>query len=419
MIKQITFQNWKSYRETTLYIDPLTILIGTNASGKSNALDGLEFLRRASLGKEIRPSLAGDQAIEAIRGGTDWAAFHGENQFKISTLVEGNDNTTDFQHSITIETPLSSDGGAQAQLEAEDLVRIKYRGKNKASSSKVSLFWTEPSAPQEPSIQARLYNGKAGVKQSLHRSRSILSQLKGLPIRQEIQDGVDRVSDSLRNIFIFNPIPSRMRTFSQLSDEINTDASNIAGVLAALEKRDAANVEATLAEYITQLPERDIKRVWAEKVGRFASDAMLYCEEKWTENSPSTTIDSRSMSDGTLRFIAIVTALLTRPTGSLMVIEEIDNGLHPSRSHLLLRMLREIGAKRKIDILATTHNPALLDALTPDLVPFVTVAHRDNRTGESKLTLLEEVKDLPKLLASGPIGFLSTKGAIERSLANI
>lgn len=36
--KQITFENWKSFRHATLYIDPLTVLIGTNASGKSNAL---------------------------------------------------------------------------------------------------------------------------------------------------------------------------------------------------------------------------------------------------------------------------------------------------------------------------------------------------------------------------------------------
>ncbi|MCA1995082.1 MAG: ATP-binding protein, partial [Coleofasciculus sp. S288] len=45
--------------------------------------------------------------------------------------------------------------------------------------------------------------------------------------------------------------------------------------------------------------------------------------------------------------------------------EEVDNGLHPSRAGLLLKMLREIGEKRKIDILVTTYNPALLDALDP------------------------------------------------------
>ncbi len=51
------------------------------------------------------------------------------------------------------------------------------------------------------------------------------------------------------------------------------------------------------------------------------------------------------------------------------------------------------------------------------MVPFVVVAHRDTETGESKLTLLEDIENLPKLMASGPLGKLTTKGAIERSLS--
>jgi predicted ATP-dependent endonuclease of OLD family len=41
MLKQLILENWKSFRYAELEIDALTILIGTNASGKSNALDGL------------------------------------------------------------------------------------------------------------------------------------------------------------------------------------------------------------------------------------------------------------------------------------------------------------------------------------------------------------------------------------------
>jgi hypothetical protein len=80
-------------------------------------------------------------------------------------------------------------------------------------------------------------------------------------------------------------------------------------------------------------------------------------------------------------------------------------------------MLREIGKQRQIDILVTTHNPALLDALGPEMVPFVVVAHRDQQTGESKLTLLEDIETLPKLMASGPLGKLTANGAIEKSLS--
>jgi predicted ATPase len=122
------------------------------------------------------------------------------------------------------------------------------------------------------------------------------------------------------------------------------------------------------------------------------------------------------MSDGTLRFLAILTALLTRPSGSLLVIEEIDNGLHPSRASMLLEMLKTIGRERKVDVLATTHNPALLDAMGTEMVPFITVAYRDRETGHSALILLEDIENLPKLLAQGSVGRLSSRGLIEKSL---
>jgi predicted ATPase len=164
------------------------------------------------------------------------------------------------------------------------------------------------------------------------------------------------------------------------------------------------------------LPERDIRRVYAETVGKFNSDAMLYCEEHWLDDGPPPTVDARGMSDGTLRFLAILTALLTRPARSLLVIEEVDNGLHPSRARLLLDMLKAVGQQRGVDVLVTTHNPALLDAMGTEMVPFISVAYRDPATGYSVLSLLEDLGQLPKLLAQGPIGRLSSQGLIEQSL---
>lgn len=143
---------------------------------------------------------------------------------------------------------------------------------------------------------------------------------------------------------------------------------------------------------------------------------MLYREEQWPGSNEKLIVDARGMSDGTLRFIGILTALLTRPKGSLIVIEEIDNGLHPSRAEILLDMLNEIGSERQIDILMTTHNPALLDELGPEMIPFIIVAHRSAENGASELTLLEDIQALPKLLASGSIGKLVTEGEIEETL---
>jgi predicted ATPase len=79
-------------------------------------------------------------------------------------------------------------------------------------------------------------------------------------------------------------------------------------------------------------------------------------------------------------------------------------------------MIREIGAARNVDVLCSTHNPALLDALGPEMTPFVVVAHREQEDGHSRLTLLEDIKNLPKLLSGGRLGSVTASGQLEQTL---
>jgi predicted ATPase len=122
-----------------------------------------------------------------------------------------------------------------------------------------------------------------------------------------------------------------MRGFAALSERLEADGGNMAGVIAALPPDRQQQLEETLTKYAARLPERDVARVYSETVGKFNADAMLYCEERFGDSGERSTVDARGMSDGTLRFLAILTALLTRPRGSLLIIEEVDIGLHPSR----------------------------------------------------------------------------------------
>lgn len=415
MIKQLTMENWKSFSKATLHIDPLGVLIGTNASGKSNALDVFLFLNRIANGISLTDALAGNANLPGLRGGLEWATLKEKDCFSLSVVVSDDSDKTDFVYSVE-----ASVNGSKCEIRKESLKRLKYRQSNRSGKPyEFYPFWTEECSVDSPSITAKLYNEKRGTPRLSNRTHTILSQLAQQSVRKEIQEGIDLVLANTRNIFVLDPIPANMRGYCPLSDQLMPDASNIAGVIAALSEEKRNEIESAVQNYIRHLPERDIQRIWAEKVGRFATDAILYCNEHWSENpnAPVQTVDSRGMSDGTLRFLAILTALLTRPSGSLLIIEEVDNGLHPSRAHLLVRMLRELGIKRGVDVLVTTHNPALLDALGPEMTPFVTVSHRDPESGHSCLTLLEEVQHLPKLLAMGSIGRLSTSGRLEQAFS--
>lgn len=414
MLKEIELTNWKSFKESKLYLDPLTILIGTNSSGKSNTLDALLLLNRLASGLNVTASLAGDLNMEGLRGGMEWVCLKPNTRFSFKSIsVSDTEENTEYHYKVVIEVQEN-----QALIAEESLQRFKFRPRTQENPYKIFLFRTDAPENNAPSIIARLYNKKQGAPKHATRATSVLSQLHAQKIRKEIEEGISQVIKDLTGIFILDPIPSHMRGYTALSERLESDASNIAGVLAALDSDEKKAIESTLTSYVKHLPEKDIVRIYAETVGRFGSDAMLYCDETWGADGTPHTVDARGMSDGTLRFLAVLTALLTRPKNSILIVEEIDNGLHPSRSELLVKMLRSVGQEREIDILVTTHNPALLDALGPEMVPFITVASRNPFSGESELTLLEEIKDLPKLLASGPVGKLTTLGKIEQSLGS-
>jgi AAA15 family ATPase/GTPase len=384
MITELRLENWKSFGEATLYIDPLSILIGTNASGKSNVLDALQFLQNIAAGKSLT------EALNNLRGGLDWGVKKFTSYFELSVFFKFDNDSYKYHIKCSVI-------GDKCVGEEEGLFFLK----NDVYES-IFLFGKKDMGKWNNSVAYMAYNALSDLNESVDGKK-----------------GISGLIDVLNNIFLFNPLPLSMIGYSPLAESIASNASNIAGVLAALSSERQKEIEETLTQYASRLPERDIHRVYAEKVGKLGKDAMLYCDEKWGESGEVFTVDARAMSDGTLRFLAILTALLTLPEGSLLAIDEVDNGFHPSRAHLLLEALQTIGKQRNIDVLVTTHNPALLDALGTEFVPFVTVAHRDSITGESKLTLLEDIEQLPKLLAQGTVGKLSTQGLIEKSLESV
>ena len=419
MLKELKLDHWKSFEQATLYIDPLTIIIGTNASGKSNTLDALLFLQRVASGVGIFQAINGDINLPPIRGGMEWVCRKPNKAFSLELTLGSDSQSQDYHYEIEVLV-----NGAKAEIFREELTLLKY-GPRGGVPKRQTLFNTKEEEATNPGIPTYFSTGTQGrgKRVDLNRSHIVLVQAESMTLRKEVQEAIKQVLSQLQQIFVFDPIPSHMRNYTPFSEKLQADGSNIAGVLAALEDQRKTEVEAILTKYLKALPERDIKRVWTEPVGKFQTDAMLYCEEGWERPSsirrrqkPSNVVDARGMSDGTLRYLAIVTAMLTRQPGSLLVIEEVDNGLHPSRAHVLVDMLRTLGKERSIDVIVTTHNPALLDAAGARMLPFITVAHRNDTTGASLLAQLEDVAQLPKLMASGSLGRLSTEGRIEAAL---
>jgi len=124
------------------------------------------------------------------------------------------------------------------------------------------------------------------------------------------------------------------------------------------------------------------------------------------------------MSDGSLRFLAILVALLQAPTidaaperlasedalgQTTLVIEELENGLHASQAQLLIGLIRDEVRHRRVRVLATAHSPALLDALTKDEHRSVVVCQR-GLAGRSALHRLLELPAYVDIVAGGGLG---------------
>ncbi|WP_031482038.1 AAA family ATPase [Maridesulfovibrio frigidus] len=393
MITSIRLIDWKSFADATLYLDPLTVLIGTNASGKSNILDALEFIRRIASGVSVDAALVGSEELPPLRGGRAGAIRHGAKQFSIKLQISIKKH--DYEYSISVATEES-----KVKITAESLYDV---------NGKKYIMNIE----KKKDLNTYVALGKSllfGQDITLGKPIYVLESVSDFPKHAK---NITQITDELCNLFPFKPMPERMRNPTTLSDNLSYNGFNIAGFLANHE--DKKKIESKLLKFVTELPEGDITEVWSETIGRTEAKAELYCKESWGNTNEDTIVDANSMSDGTLRFIAILIAVLTMEPGGLIAIEELDNGLHPSRAELLLRSLRELGAKRGVDVLAVTHNPALLNTLGPKGIPFVSVVHR-NQQGNSVITLLEDVERLPKLLAGGPLGELVTQGKIQEAL---
>ncbi len=220
-----------------------------------------------------------------------------------------------------------------------------------------------------------------------------------------------RLRQNLEDILFLDPNPRQMRGYSFLQEKkLQGDGAALSSVLHRLVKEEG--LKDAVLSFIHSLPEQDISDISFLETPR--SEVMVKLHETFGRTTVAR--EAALLSDGTLRVLAVAAALLSVPPGSLVVIEEIDNGVHPSRAELLLQNIQRVSRERQLRVLLTTHNPALLDAIPPEAVPDAVACYRDPKEGDSRLIRLEELESYPELVAQGPLGRLVTRGVLDRFL---
>lgn len=215
----------------------------------------------------------------------------------------------------------------------------------------------------------------------------------------------------LEGFLFLDPNPGAMRQYSFVVEKsLKGDGANLSSVLYDL--CEVKGEKDRVLDFVRSSPEQDIHDIGFLKTPRnevmvILAVAFANKEKVW---------DAGILSDGTLRILAVAGALLSAPKESLVIIEEIDNGVHPSRAGMLLENVQSVARQRKLRVLLTTHKPALLDALPIEAITNVVCCYRDPEEGDSRLIRLEALSDYPELIAQGPLGQLRTKGILDRYL---
>jgi predicted ATPase len=195
--------------------------------------------------------------------------------------------------------------------------------------------------------------------------------------------------------------------------------------VAGLAKTDPAAFD-RLTELVAGMPEYPVRGV--SSVGTRLGDVQLVLREAGYHGAEHD-VPARLLSDGMLRFLAFGTALLSAPvsdggvepllTQRHLVIEEIENGLYPTQAARVLRLTKEESQRRRIDVLFTTHSPALLNSLNAQDHSGVVVCSRDPESGESRLARLTELPGYVDLLAAGDLGDAVTKGRLPDAVRDL
>jgi predicted ATPase len=118
-----------------------------------------------------------------------------------------------------------------------------------------------------------------------------------------------------------------------------------------------------------------------------------------------------NLSDGTLRFLFLLTVLGSSEAASLICVDEPEIGLHPSMLSIISEFAVE--ASRHSQIVISTHSESLLNAFSGDTHPNTTVVKWSD--GETKLTVLPEGQ-LAEWLKSYSLGALFISGELETAL---
>ncbi|WP_013324212.1 AAA family ATPase [Gloeothece verrucosa] len=425
MLKKIRFKNFKNFQDAELSLGNFTLLVGENATGKSNIRDALRFLHGIARGYNIA-EIIGEKWIEGgalqwsgIRGGTREIAFKGASSFSLEAAFSFLDYQKQEQELIYQIEVKPGENTTPSQVVSESLFSV-YDESN--------LFYSQPSQPNsEQELTFILVNKDKidGKEMKGKKYQPFISEICNAITSWRFQKSVDYTYDNLASSFSRIPsfilIQNLMRNLSSIrffdlepaamknpsypgQNILGERGENLSSVL--LDLYQIPDRKIALLEWIKALTPMDV--VDFEFPTDFTGKTLVTLVESNGEK-----ISAYSASDGTLRFLAICAALLTPNPAKFYFFEEIENGIHPTRLHLLIQLIEQATKQENIQVLATSHSPQLLRLLSSQSLEYASLTYRLPEKPGAKIQRILDIPEAKEVLEQEDLGRLHESGWLE------
>lgn len=308
MITHASFKNFKSLRSAEIDFERLTVIVGPNASGKTSILEGLDCVSDAC--SEAR------SASRNVSSGRPWARLRTQGATGEMELM-----------CLTADTVIRLSNGT---LSGVDRAQFRKHGQTAWAQ------FTNLSANAQQAI-------KATMMLRLDETRLAAPSYSNRPVPT-----LDRDGGNLASVLAFLTV-NQPDTFQKLQEHLRAVIPSV---------RRIRGDRQPIRRFETKIVPVGTQNVEVQEQKEYVGDALIL------DFDGASGIPSDLASSGTLFVIGLLTAILGPGKPALLLLDDIERGLHPKAQRGLIGLLHKLLKEQPdLQIIATSHSPYLLDEL--------------------------------------------------------
>jgi predicted ATPase len=360
-VEELRLRNFRAFESARLPLSDLTFLVGRNGAGKSSLLDALDLLREA-VSDNLENALDRRGGVQKVRRAMPRAGEEPTQEVRRTSgrfagrpphRGDGPGGKSPF--GVAVAFRLSLPGGRLLR----GVYGFELQGELKGTASQIRESLRLSSGDADSFARTNdLFEASRKVPASPPAGNLVL------PLVARTDSLWTEVLDALRNLRAYELSPAHMASAPEIGERstLARDGSNAGDVLKAIEgTEDHRWVVLRLSAITPGITDVRAEALLGRRVVRFVQ----------RQDGHELDFDASQMSQGTLRGLAVLLALRQRPAPSLVLVDEIENSIHPSGLAVLLDAA--LASCDRTRVVLTSHSPEVLShpAVTGERVRIV------------------------------------------------